>query len=59
LVYKRKLGKDLTVEEGYEAAKISILNCLAILKGHLGSLDRVKRVVKLLGFVVSTPEFDQ
>jgi len=59
LVYKGKLGKDLTVEEGYEAAKISIINCLAILKGHLGSLDRVKRVVKLLGFVASTPEFDQ
>jgi len=58
-VYKGKLGKDLTVEEGYEAAKISIINCLAILKGHLGSLDRVTRVVKLLGFVASTPEFDQ
>jgi len=59
LVYKGKLGKDLTVEEGYEAAKISIINCLAILKGHLGSLDRVKRVIKLLGFVASVPEFDQ
>jgi len=58
-VYKGKLGKDLTVEEGYEAAKISMINCLAILKGHLGSLDRVKRVVKLLGFVASIPEFDQ
>jgi len=59
LVYKGKLGKDLTVEEGYEAAKISIINCLAILKGHLGSLDRIKKVVKLLGFVASTPEFDK
>jgi len=59
LVYKGKLGKDLTVEEGYEAAKISIINCLAVLKGHLGSLDRIKKVVKLLGFVASTSEFDQ
>ncbi len=59
LVYKGKLGKDLTVEEGYEAAKISIVNCLAVLKDHLGSLDRITRVVKLLGFVASTPEFDQ
>jgi len=58
-VYKGKLGKDLTVEEGYEAAKISIINCLAILKGHLGSLDKIKRVVKLLGFVASVPEFVQ
>lgn len=59
LVYKGKLGKDLTIEEGYEAAKISIINCLAVLKGHLGSLDRITRVVKLLGFVASTPDFDQ
>jgi len=59
LIYKGKLGKDLTTEEGYEAARISIINCLAALKDHLGSLDRVTRVVKLLGFVASTPEFDQ
>ena len=59
LVYKGKLGKDLTIEEGYEAAKICIVNCLAILKGYLGSLDRIKKVVKLLGFVASVPEFDQ
>jgi enamine deaminase RidA (YjgF/YER057c/UK114 family) len=59
LVYKGKLGKDLTVEEGYEAAKISIINCLAVLKDHLGSLDRITRVVKLLGFVASMPEFEQ
>jgi len=59
LVYRGKLGKDLTVEEGYEAAKISIINCLAVLKDHLGSLDRITRVVKLLGFVASTPDFDQ
>ena len=59
MVYKGKLGKDLTVEEGYEAAKISIINCLAVLKGCLGSLDRVKRIVKLLGFVACVPEFDQ
>ena len=58
-VYKGKLGKDLTVEEGYEAAKISIINCLAILKGHLGTLGKIKRVVKLLGFVASVPEFVQ
>ena len=48
LVYKGKLGKDLTVEEGYEAAKIFIINCLAILKGHLGSLDRVKRENRII-----------
>lgn len=59
LVYKGKLGHDLNVKEGYEAARISIVNCLAILKGHLGDLDRIKRIVKLLGFVASAPGFDQ
>ena len=59
VAYQGKLGKDVTIEEGYEAAKIAILNALAILKGHLGSLDKIKRVVKLLGFVASTPNFDQ
>ena len=59
LVYTGKLGKDLTVEEGYEAAKVSIINCLAILKGYLGDLDRIKKIVKLLGFVASAPGFDQ
>ncbi len=58
-VYTGKLGKDLSIEEGYEAAKIAIINCLAILKGHLGSLDRIKKVVKLLSFVACTPEFDK
>jgi len=48
LIYKGKLGKDLTVEEGYEAAKICIVNSLAMLKGHLGSLDRVKRENRII-----------
>ena len=59
LVYQGKLGEHLNVEEGYEAARVSIINCLAILKGYLGDLDRIKKIVKLLGFVASAPEFDQ
>jgi len=59
LVYQGKLGKDITIEEGYDAAKIAIINALAILQGHLGSLDKIKRIVKLLGFVACVPEFDQ
>ena len=54
VVYQGKLGKDVTIEEGYEAAKIAILNTLAILKWHLVNLDRIKRVLKLLGFVACT-----
>src|SRR5690606_41189654 len=46
-----RLGEDLTVEEGREAARLSILNALASLRAEIGSLDNVKRIVKLLGMV--------
>lgn len=59
LVYQGKLGKDITIEEGYDAAKMAIINALAILKGHLDSLDKIKRIVKLLGFVACVPDFEQ
>jgi enamine deaminase RidA (YjgF/YER057c/UK114 family) len=46
-----KLGKDLTVEQGYEAARIVAINHLAVLKATLGDLKKVKRIVKVLGMV--------
>ena len=46
-----KIGQDLSVEQGYDAAKSVGLNLLATLKHNLGDLDRVKRVVKLFGLV--------
>ncbi len=52
-----KLGKDLTVEEGYKTARNAALNCLASAKANLGSLNQVKRVVKLLGMVNCTEDF--
>ena len=52
-----KLGKDLTVEEGYEAARLTAINILSRLKAELGDLDRVKRIVKLLSMVNATPDF--
>lgn len=52
-----KLGRDLTVEQGYEAAKLCAINVLAQVKAALGDLDRVVRCVKLTGFVNSTPDF--
>lgn len=57
LKYKGKLGKDLTVEEGYEAAKLCALNCLSVIKAVIGDLDRIEQIVKLNGFVNSVPEF--
>jgi enamine deaminase RidA (YjgF/YER057c/UK114 family) len=52
-----KLGKDLTVDEGYRAARSTCLNLLAATRAALGSLDKVKRIVKVLGMVNSAPGF--
>lgn len=52
-----KVGDELTEEQGKEAARAVGLTMLATLKAHLGSLDRVKRFVKVLGMVNSTTDF--
>ena len=52
-----KVGSDLTQEEGYQAARVTGLAMLATIKNHLGSLDRLKRTVKVLGMVNATPDF--
>jgi enamine deaminase RidA (YjgF/YER057c/UK114 family) len=57
--YRGKVGSDFTVEQGYEAAKNCAINCLAAAKLLLGDLDKVDRVVKLLGFVNSADGFNQ
>jgi enamine deaminase RidA (YjgF/YER057c/UK114 family) len=56
--YRGKVGKDLSVEEGYEAARLVALNCLASAKRVIGDLDRITRVVKLLGMVNCTEDFN-
>jgi enamine deaminase RidA (YjgF/YER057c/UK114 family) len=52
-----KVGADLTEQQGYEAARLTILRSLAVLRAEIGSLDRVKRIVKLTGWVNSAPGF--
>ena len=52
-----KLGADLDIAEGYEAARLTAINQLAVLKEMLGDLGKVKRVVKVLGMVNSDPGF--
>lgn len=54
-----RLGADFTVEQGYEAARATALALLGTMKAELGSLDRVVRIVKVLGMVQCTPEFQQ
>ncbi|GAB0170882.1 RidA family protein [Lysinibacillus sp. CTST325] len=57
--YHGKLGEDLTVEDGYAACRQSMINLLSVLKSELGDLSKVKRIVKILGMVNSTPDFIQ
>jgi enamine deaminase RidA (YjgF/YER057c/UK114 family) len=54
-----KVGIDLTVEEGQIAARYTALNQLAALKAEIGNLDKVKRIVKVLGMVNCPPDFTQ
>jgi enamine deaminase RidA (YjgF/YER057c/UK114 family) len=52
-----KVGVDRDVQDGYRAAQLTALSLLATLKHELGDLDRVKRIVKVLGMVNCPPEF--
>jgi len=54
-----KLGKEMTTEDGYKTARNVALNCLASIRAALGDLNRVKRVVKLLGMVNCTKDFKE
>ena len=58
LSFKGKLGDSASVEDGYAAAKQCAVNCLGVVKALIGDLDRVKRVVKVGGFVNSAPDFE-
>ncbi|RST77382.1 RidA family protein [Siminovitchia acidinfaciens] len=57
--YHGKLGRDLTTEEGYQAAQQSMLNLLSVVKNELGELSKVKQIVKVLGMVNSTEDFTE
>jgi enamine deaminase RidA (YjgF/YER057c/UK114 family) len=52
-----KVGRDLTIEQGYDAARLAAISHLAVLKNELGSLNKVKRIVKVLGMVNCTEDF--
>lgn len=55
--FKGKVGRDITVEQGQQAARLCVVNALAQLKQFLGSLDRISRIVKVTGFVSCEPSF--
>ena len=58
ITHKGRLGKDLTTEQGYAAARQTGLNVLGGIRQAVGTLDRVKSIVRTLNFVVCTPEYE-
>jgi len=59
LLFTGRLGKELSIEQGYQAAQQTMLNLLSVVKSELGDLDRVERVIKINGYVNSAPDFDR
>ena len=59
IAFAGKLGRDLTVEQGCDAARLTLLNALAMVRQELGTLDHVVRIVRLTGHVASAEGFTQ
>ncbi|MEK6784497.1 MAG: RidA family protein [Nitrospirota bacterium] len=57
LIMTGKLGQNLSIDQGMEAARVAVLNGLSIIRQEAGSLDRVKRIVKMVGHIASAPGF--
>jgi enamine deaminase RidA (YjgF/YER057c/UK114 family) len=57
IAYKGRVGREVRLESARLAARACIANILAVLKHHLGSLDRVRRIVRLVGYINSAPGF--
>ena len=57
--YRGKVDSEVTLDDAYQAARLTMLNCLTTLHAELGSLDRIGRIVKLLGMVNADPGFER
>ena len=53
VAYKGKLGRDVTADDGYQAARLAALNVIATLRSEVGELDRVTRIVKIFGMATT------
>jgi enamine deaminase RidA (YjgF/YER057c/UK114 family) len=58
LVFKGKVGAEVSIEDGIQAARIAAINSVSILKNELGDLNRITRIVKVTGYVSCAPGFD-
>jgi len=54
-----KVGRDINLDEAREDAKVATVNALSVLKAYIGSLDRIKRCVKIAGYVASESDFTE
>jgi enamine deaminase RidA (YjgF/YER057c/UK114 family) len=59
LISKGFLGRDVEIDDANKAARICTLNALAAIKGIIGDLDRIKQIVRVVGYVASVPTFTQ
>jgi enamine deaminase RidA (YjgF/YER057c/UK114 family) len=59
LIKQGKVGKDLSLDEAKEEARTATINALSVLKAHLGSLDKAKGCIKVVGYVASSPDFTE
>ena len=59
LISKGLLGQEVEIDEANKAARICTLNALAAIKGVIGDLDRIKQIVRVVGYVASVPTFTQ
>lgn len=57
--HKGKLGADISIEDGKDAARVAMISALSSLKGEIGELSRVKRVVRVFGMINCTPDFER
>jgi len=57
LVMTGKVGQNLSIEQGVEAARVAVLNGISIIRSTTGSLDQVKQIVKMVGYIASAPGF--
>ena len=54
-----RVGEDISLDEAREDAKTAAINALSVLKSYIGSLDKVKRCIKITGYVASAPDFTE
>lgn len=59
IAHKGRVGREVTLESARKAARLAIINCLAALQDHLGSLDKVQRIVKVTGYITSAVGFTE